>query len=81
MTSKPMLYAVRLPSVLTPETQQGYIFVGVRCPNCETAYSVALPNTPNNAQAIPLAIEWAKISMGDCRSHPAVLYEDSSEQT
>ena len=76
MIPKPMLYAVRLPAVLTPDSQKGYIFVGVRCPRCEVAYSVALPNSANNGEAIPSAIRWAESKLGDCGAHPAVILED-----
>jgi hypothetical protein len=76
--SKPLLFAVRLPAALPPETQSEYVFVGVRCAHCQVAYSVALPNSSNNADAIPNAIEWTKANMGACGAHPTVLYEDSA---
>ena len=76
MGMKPLLYAVRLPALLTPEIQAGCIFVGVRCPRCEVAYSVSLPNTSNNAEAIATAIEWAEANIGKCGAHPAVICED-----
>ena len=76
MIAKPMFYAVRLPAVLTPENRRKYIFVGVRCPLCGVAYSVALPNTSNNAEATSSAIQWAESKMGTCGSHPAVIVED-----
>ena len=71
-----MLYAVRLPALLTPEVQAGCIFIGVSCPRCNVAYSVSLPNSSNNAEAIPAAIEWAEANIGQCGAHPAVIYED-----
>ena len=62
--------------MITPEVQAGSIFVGVRCPRCAMAYSVSLPNTSKNGEAIPQAIEWAQARMGSCGAHPAVIYED-----
>jgi hypothetical protein len=73
-----MLYAVRLPALLTAENQQGYIFVGVRCEHCDFAYSVAVQSTADNSAAIPGAIEWTHAHMGPCGAHPAVIYEKHS---
>lgn len=73
MNSGPVLYAVRLPAILTPESQESYVFVGVRCKECGIAYSVALPNAREYG-AIAGARRWAEQNMGECGAHPAVLF-------
>lgn len=37
---------------------------------------VSIPDTWNNAEAIPKAIEWTTANMGECGAHPAVIHED-----
>jgi hypothetical protein len=74
MNSESVLYAVRLPAILTPESQDSYVFVGVRCKRCGVAYSVALPNSREPSGAISGAKRWAEQNMGECGAHPAVLY-------
>lgn len=74
MGPEPILYAVRLPAILTPESQESYVFVGVRCPHCGVAYSVAMPNAQEHYESIPDAVQWAEENMGECGAHPAVLY-------
>ena len=74
MRTDPVLYAVRLPAILTPESQESYVFVGVRCALCGVAYSVAMPNAQEQYEFIPEAVQWAEKNMGECGAHPAVLY-------
>ncbi|WP_148210083.1 hypothetical protein [Candidatus Korobacter versatilis] len=73
-----MIYAVRLPAILTPESLDSYVVIGVRCPRCDVAYSLALPRSRNRREDIALATQWAESNLGECGSHPAVLYEVES---
>lgn len=77
MLHYPLLYLVRRPAVLTPENQQDYLLVGVRCPRCPVVYSVAIPSSAENADAIPKALRWAEARMGACGAHLPVLYEEA----
>jgi len=75
MLSNPMIYAVRLPAILTPESLDSYVVIGVRCPRCGVAYSLAVPRNRSRRADISSATEWAQANLGECGSHPAVLYE------
>lgn len=78
MLPNPMLYAVRLPAILTPDSLDSYVVIGVRCPRCEIAYSLALPRTRSRRVDIASATRWAEDNLGECGFHPAVLYEVES---
>ncbi len=78
MLSDPMIYAVRLPAILTPESLDSYVVVGVRCPRCGVAYSLAIPKSRSHSEEITSATRWARTNLGECGSHPAVLYEVES---
>jgi len=73
MLPNPMVYAVRLPAILTPDSLDSYVVIGVRCPHCEVAYSLALPRSRTRDEGV--ATRWAQENLGECGSHPAVLYE------
>lgn len=75
MESGTMVYAVKLPAILTAESLDSYVVVGARCPHCAVAYSVALPKDRSQEDGIEAATLWAESHMGSCGQHPAVLYE------
>ena len=75
-----MIYAVRLPAILTPDSLDSYVVVGIRCPRCEVSYSLALPRSRARQEDIVQATRWAEENIGECGSHPAVLYEPDSQR-
>jgi hypothetical protein len=55
------------------QPERRHVFVGIRCPRCNTGYSVAIPPCENNDSILVEAIDGTLSRVDACGSHPSEI--------